>query len=337
MKYLKYIVCAALCLLTLFSCKKKEEEEETKLSLIGTLAIPFPSYVTAGEVIDVTFTGVTHPEGKGLGYIFRNPVTEVMDTVRHDYDPPEITGAFQYVIPDSLASYTISMGVYAEGYYSKFSYGGFTVIKPGLHGGTLTRHGIAPEDSKIQTADGKDYYYTRIGSLNWFRQNLGMKEKGVPFNNNSPALDGIFGRYYTWEEARTACPEGWRLPTESDWADLGKALGCADAAPMQDFVGVAGSLMADAYFAGTKMWVFWQAVPITDASHFCAIPTGYALWNGSGYNFKDFEARAVYWTADEFNGDALYRSIYQNRNNLFIGAADKQTFAASVRCVQDAL
>ncbi|MBQ9476942.1 MAG: hypothetical protein IJU63_04060 [Bacteroidales bacterium] len=337
MKFFRYTVCAALCLLALFACKKEEEEAEIKPSLIGSLTVPFPSYVLAGQVIDVSFAGITHPEGKGLGFVFKDPLSEKMDTVRRENDPPEKTGDFQYVIPDTLGTFSVSMGVFADGYYSKMSYGSFTVIKPGLHGGALTNHGIAPEDLKITAPDGQEYYYARIGSRNWFRQNVRKNASGISYNTSSIALDPIFGRYYTWEEARSACPDGWRLPTENDWVDLAKALGCSDAAARKDFTGLAGSLMADAYFDGKKMWVYWQAVPITDASHFCALPTGYALWNGTRYAFRDFDVRAVFWTADESGDDALYRSIYQNRNMLFIGAADKQSFAASVRCVQDAL
>ena len=337
MKFLRYFVLTALCLTALFACKKEEEEEELKPSLLGTLVSPFPSYVNAGDVIDVTFTGVTHPEGKGLGFVFRDPRKTVLDTVRFENDPAEVTGSFQYTIPDSLGKLDYTLGVFADGYYNKFIYGSFTVIRSGLHDGSLVGHGIAPGDSKFQTADGQEYYYSRIGSLNWFRQNLQNKNSGVSYDNNSKALDGLFGRYYTWEEARTACPEGWRLPTENDWVNLAQALGCSDAAAMQDFNDIAGSLMADASFNDSKMWVYWRAVPITDAAHFCALPLGYALDIGGSYVFKDLDVRAVYWTADEVEDNAIYRSIYQNRNKLLVGAADKQGFAASVRCVQDAL
>ena len=34
-----------------------------------------------------------------------------------------------------------------------------------------------------------------------------------------------YGNFYTWEEARTLCPEGWRLPTDEDWKNLEIALG----------------------------------------------------------------------------------------------------------------
>ena len=336
MKFFRYIACTVLCLAALCACKKEEEEEELKPSLVGSLEVPFPSYVGVGDVIDVVYTGVTHPEGKGLGYVFRDPLKTTLDTVRFENDPPEVTGNFQYTVPDSLGTFDFTIGVYADGYYNRFIYGSFTVINPTLQGGALSGHGIAPDDAKIQAADGQEYYYSRIGSLNWFRQNLRKKDTGTSYMNNCKVLDGLFGRYYTWEEARTACPEGWRLPTENDWANLAQALGCTDAAPLMDFTGIAGSLMADASFIDSKMWVYWRAVPISDAVHFCALPLGYGLYSGNTCNFKDFETRAVFWTADEVDDNAIYRSIYQNRNTVLVGGADKETFAASVRCVQDA-
>ena len=29
-----------------------------------------------------------------------------------------------------------------------------------------------------------------------------------------------YGRLYTWEAAKRACPEGWRLPAEVEWQQL---------------------------------------------------------------------------------------------------------------------
>ena len=37
------------------------------------------------------------------------------------------------------------------------------------------------------------------------------------------------GNLYTWEEANTLCPDGWRLPTDEDWKNLERALGMSQA------------------------------------------------------------------------------------------------------------
>ena len=49
---------------------------------------------------------------------------------------------------------------------------------------------------------------TKIGSLYWMTKNVGGNEKEM------------LGDKYTFEQAQTACPEGWRLPTKSEFEAL---------------------------------------------------------------------------------------------------------------------
>ena len=51
--------------------------------------------------------------------------------------------------------------------------------------------------------------------------NVGVVKNGVRWAEKNVGAWNIedYGNYYTWENAKTACPKGWRLPTE---AELGK-------------------------------------------------------------------------------------------------------------------
>ena len=60
------------------------------------------------------------------------------------------------------------------------------------------------------------------------------------------------GGLYTWEEAKKLAPEGWRLPTDSDWQQLEKKIGIdpQDAGTMgwRERTGEADSLKIEVVF-----------------------------------------------------------------------------------------
>jgi uncharacterized protein (TIGR02145 family) len=91
--------------------------------------------------------------------------------------------------------------------------------------------------------------------------------------------------------------------------------------------------MAKARFNGSLMWDYYREVNITDEA-LGAIPTGYANVSDGEYAFAGYLDYAVFWTADEYEGNGVYRYINKQYDNVFVGTASKQTFAASVRCVR---
>jgi len=60
-------------------------------------------------------------------------------------------------------------------------------------------------DSFLDPRDKRTYKIKRIGGHTWFMQDLASE-----------------GEKYTWYEALTACPKGWRLPNNKEWEALGK-------------------------------------------------------------------------------------------------------------------
>ena len=295
----------------------------------------------------MTPSGVEHPEDEGLGYYWTvAPVMDDMDTTRLENGlAPNGTvsdGSFTYKFPDSLGVYTVRAYAFAEGYTGKSAQRPVTTVKDGLNG-SLTNTGIVASDSHI-TVDGHNYYYHRIGDLEWFRNNLAVKKGGAPYSN-AEVMTNVFGIYYNYEDALTACPEGWRLPTEEDWIALGTALN-STAGKYGTIKGIAPSLMTDAQFNGITMWAYWPAVgTLTNSSKFSAVPTGYMnLGNEVNGAYPEANSYGVYeyatfWTADSVDGDdamAYYRYIVDNQPDLFITKGDKKNFGASVRCVRDA-
>ncbi|MEM9823467.1 MAG: FISUMP domain-containing protein [Bacteroidota bacterium] len=106
--------------------------------------------------------------------------------------------------------------------------------------------------------------FVQIGQLDWMRQNLSRalpKENWCP--NESEADCSKCGRYYTFESALRACPQGWRLPSQAEWSALGqddfkrlgiKACGFYNKATIQ--VGIIGHYWSGERSGGETAWGF---------------------------------------------------------------------------------
>ena len=327
------------------SCKK--DDESTALpSLGGSLSFYAPLFIEPGQTLTMTPSGVEHPEEEGLGYYWTvSPVMDEMDTTRLEYglapDGRESDGSFTFKFPDSLAVYTVRAYAFAEGYTGKSAQRMVTTVKAGLDG-SLTNTDIKSTDAHIKY-EGQNYYYIGIGDLEWLRNNIAVNKGGAPYSNVE-VMTNVFGRYYNYEDAMNACPEGWRLPAEEDWLALGSALG-ASADKYGIIKGVSAKLMADAQFNGITMWAYWPAVgTLTNSSKFSAVPAGYmnlgeevngAYPEANSYGVYEY---AAFWTADSVEGDdsmAYYRYITADQPDLFITKGDKKNFGANVRCVRN--
>lgn len=78
--------------------------------------------------------------------------------------------------------------------------------------------------------DGQVYKTIRLNGKIWMVQNLNFDlGKDCWFYDDDPKNGEKYGRLYTWESAREACPLGWRLPTDQEWSSLANAFGgCYD-------------------------------------------------------------------------------------------------------------
>lgn len=349
------LLIAAVSLMAI-SCKKGEEDSSSVLYLDGSLSFDLPEFILKGETIKMVPSGLTHPDGAEIGYYWKvSPTMTSYDTTRflNGLDDPneEIgkvsDGSLTHAFSDTLQVYTVYCYGYAKDYTNSSTSRTTATVDPNPNG-SITGAGIDPENDPSITFDEiHNLYYTTIGNLDWLRQNLCYTEEGAPFRN-CEVMDGVFGRYYSYEEAMTACPDGWRLPTDKDWTDMIQAVDSSytDIKPHETVTGIAAKLMANGRFNGEKMWEYWPAVgEITNESRLSIIPTGYANLgskNAAGVynkaNFLGVYEYATFWTADIASaeeGTAYYRYIYCDQGDLMIGKGDMKSFGASVRCVRE--
>ena len=289
----RYAILSLLTALAVVSmlasgCKKKSEDEVLP-SLDGDLYFQIKPYVRAGDVITLTADGLTHPDGKGIGYWWEvSAIETVRDTVKRENEDKEPVK--QFTVPsDKTGLFTVQCGAFANGYYSTSVNRSFYIVDPRI-GGLITETGIKAEDAHITDPTERegegDYYTTEAGGLTWMRNNLASTASGTPLYD-CEVMSYPLGRFYTWDEAQTACPEGWRLPTDDEWAALGTE---------------AGALMADAYFDDDKMWEYWPQVKITNSTGLSVIPAGYAVL-GDYNQFYGLLEYAAFWTATSDSED----------------------------------
>ncbi len=341
---LKTFLLIAGAVMALASCKDKDEDTAVAPSLGGKLKFEIAEFIGPEQTVTMVPTGLTHPDGRKIGYKWKvTPGMKDYQTTREETglnpDGKPSEGEFTYKFKDSLATFTVSCTAFAEGYGNSYASTYVTVVKPGLDG-SITGTGIKLADKKI-TADGINYYYTEHNGLDWMRTNLANPSCGVPYAN-AGAMSNVLGRFYSYEEALTACPEGWRLPTDREWRELAASLNKKETAgEYAAITSIASHLMADAQFNLETMWEYWPEVgPITNDGGIAVIPAGYAdiREQKDGSTFKGIFEYAAFWTSDKVAdeaGMAYYRYLICDQPDMFAGKGDTKSFGASVRCVRE--
>ena len=81
------------------------------------------------------------------------------------------------------------------------------------------------QGSFIDSRDGKLYKITKIDKQIWMAENLNYDTTGSNCYKDSISYCDKYGRLYYWETAMKACPSGWHLPNNKEWAALIKFAG----------------------------------------------------------------------------------------------------------------
>ena len=199
----------------------------------------------------------------------------------------------------------------------------------------------ACSESFTDSRDGQSYDVVKIGDLTWMAENLNYSTEASACPDGDSRNCKRLGRLYTWAEAKTVCPEGWRLPTNADFGTLVAAV-FGDAAQSHDGEPGAVSNKVGAALKSRDGW--FKKGNGSDEFGFNALPAGYRdavlkTDDGTvtGGKFDGIGGYAYFWSADEDAENPESNAYY-----LFLlfssGAASLNAFAKedyrSVRCVR---
>ena len=64
---------------------------------------------------------------------------------------------------------------------------------------------------------GKKYPIITLGALQWFKSNLSFETKTSWCAQHGKGANCNEGNFYYYNDLNSACPQGWRIPTWTDW------------------------------------------------------------------------------------------------------------------------
>ena len=182
---------------------------------------------------------------------------------------------------------------------------------------------VACSESFTDPRDGQSYDIVKIGSLTWFAENLNFMTEGSVCPEGDSRKCSEYGRLYTWDDARTACPEGWSLPDSADFASLITEAGGSDFA---NSMAVAGEKLKS-----TGGW--FKKGNGSDVLGFNALPAGYRGAEGA---YDGIGGYAYFWSATATPDDlAYYLFLDFSSKAASMNAFPKGDFR-SVRCIKAA-
>lgn len=168
-------------------------------------------------------------------------------------------------------------------------------------------------------SDGNIYQTVTIGTQTWMSENLKVQHTpdnqsivSYAYNDNENNVD-TYGRLYTWdvamnssttEEAQGVCPDGWHIPSDSEWSEL-----------------------ISNYPAGQA----GKALKTGGSSGFNALLSGARYSNGSYY---ELNISGTYWSSTENGSGQVYCRYFYTGDEQNQTEQEKD-FAYSIRCVKD--
>lgn len=172
--------------------------------------------------------------------------------------------------------------------------------------------------------DRREYRTVRIGTQVWFSENFAgwppdprtAPTKGIWSADQAESTAKERGILYSFAQAKTLVPPGWRLPTKRDWETLFHEAG----GPAQ---------------AGRRMQANggWAGRP-TQSCGFDALPLGLLYYDEHHY-FEGVDTQARFWADHEEDGTVMQVALSFDSPAVSVTYAAPSYYGLSVRYVRD--
>jgi len=150
----------------------------------------------------------------------------------------------------------------------------------------------------LQNANAQELQGVEINGVIWATCNIGARTPEE------------FGGYFTWEEAKIACPKGWRLPISDELR----------------------------YFSSIRSSIIWTNIGLSDTNYntFYLPAAGY----GCGKTTINYAgSRGYYWSYNERNSveSEMLFFYYKDYGNEIVSYCSfaYRSYGYSVRCVKE--
>jgi uncharacterized protein (TIGR02145 family) len=291
---IKKIAIISILSLCFTSCKKNDYGNN--LLIISTDTIFNITQTTANITSEISSDGVNLVTARGVCW-----GTVQLPTIQDNKtEDSSGVGSFTSSIEGLLADTEYNIRAYAIN-DAGTNYGNlltFTTPKPFPENGSI-----------VKDIDDNSYHTLVIGNQVWLQENLKTSKytNGEPVinftdttawawgnitygaysnYNNDTSLSNVYGKLYNWysiNDTRGVCPDGWHIPSKTEWEELINVLGGA---------AVAGGKLKE---TGTAHWLS----PNTGATNefgFTALPSGFREVNGA---FQSQGYVTYIWTSTE--------------------------------------
>ncbi len=201
--------------------------------------------------------------------------------------------------------------------------------------------------------DGQTYKTVTIGTQTWMADNLNYETENSYCYDDDPSNCSKYGRLYIWAAAmdsvgtlttngkgcgynktcsptypvRGVCPEGWHLPSTTEFETLFTVVGGVQDEDYAYRWNGAGTVLKS-----TSGWNEYEGITNEDSFGFSALPAGYRGLNGIYY----YEgSQAYFWSSSEDGSDYAYNMLldYYGDNVRLLNTSKSLGF--SVRCLKE--
>ncbi len=204
--------------------------------------------------------------------------------------------------------------------------------------------------------DGKSYKTVKIGNQVWMAENLNYETANSYCYNNSADSCKKYGRLYTWAAAMDSagqfstnaagcgfgtscsatnpvqgvCPNGWHLPSESEWADLFSTVGLR----FNENAKLGQNFMGATILETTKGWYKNSRFDLIglDSYGFSGLPAGFRTKGGL---FNDILINTFFWCSTDYSEGIAYDAFLSFGDMAGLYHSFHKYSALSVRCLKN--
>lgn len=192
----------------------------------------------------------------------------------------------------------------------------------------------------VDKRDQNTYNIITIGNQKWMAENLRYLPEVSPadqgyiyeihyyvYGYDGTDIDSAkatanyseYGVLYNWLAAKKACPLGWRLPSEKDWAELETELNNAQ---VGSYMASKSDLWEDGKMKKAECW---------GGSEFNAMPAGYR--DGNGF-FSESGKMAYFWTSKQIKQSYAYYRYIESGETYLGHEHGSWENGYSIRCIK---